>query len=121
MNKTLVAATIAAALFSGTAFAASGNPENPDASTKNWQLDELRQSMNNQFSDVNNRIDQIQADSSFDASGIYDCLDKHDEQIGVLNNAVMGAQNTANDALETSKEALNVAVGGGFTLRGSFT
>lgn len=36
MNKAIIAAAIAAALFSGTAFAASGNPENPDASTKNW-------------------------------------------------------------------------------------
>ena len=56
MYKTIISAVIATALFSGTAFAASGNPENPDASTKNWQLDELRQSVNNQFSDVNNRI-----------------------------------------------------------------
>lgn len=111
MNKTAIAVTIAAALFSGTAFAVSGNPENPDASTKNWQLDELRQSVNNQFSDVNNRIDQIQAGSSFDASGIYEHLERHDDQIDVLNNGVANAQNTANDASETSKEALNVAVG----------
>lgn len=34
MNKAIIATTIAAALFSGTALAASGNPENPDASTK---------------------------------------------------------------------------------------
>lgn len=46
-NKAIIAAAIATALFSGTAFAVSGNPENPDASTKNWQLDELRQSVNN--------------------------------------------------------------------------
>lgn len=65
-NKAIIAAAIATALFSGTAFAVSGNPENPDASTKNWQLDELRQSVNNQFSDVNNRIDQIQTGSDFD-------------------------------------------------------
>lgn len=64
MNKTIIAAAIAVALFSGTAFAVSGNPENPNASTKNWQLNELRQSVNKQFSDVNNRIDQIQAGSS---------------------------------------------------------
>lgn len=85
MNKAIIAAAIATALFSGTALAVSGNPENPDASTKNWQLDELRQSVNNQFSDVNNRIDQIE---TFDASGIYDHLDKHDKQIGALDDAV---------------------------------
>lgn len=90
MNKAAIAATIATALFSGTAFAVSGNPENPDASTKNWQLDELRQSVNNQFSDVNNRIDQIQVGSGFDASDIYDRLDTHDQQIGNLNIHVNG-------------------------------
>ena len=90
MNKAIIAAAIATALFSGTALAVSGNPENPDASTKNWQLDELRHSMNNQFSDVNNRIDQIQAGSSFDASDIYDRLDTHDKQIGDLNTHVNG-------------------------------
>lgn len=84
-------------LFSGTALAVSGNPENPDASTKNWQLDELRQSVNNQFSDVNNRIDQIQAGSGFDASDIYDRLDTHDKQIGVLNNATEGLQKDFHD------------------------
>nr|DAY62472.1 MAG TPA: hypothetical protein [Caudoviricetes sp.] len=57
--KTIVTVAVATALFSGSALAVSGNPENPDASTKNWQLNELRQSVNNQFSDVNNRIDQI--------------------------------------------------------------
>lgn len=63
MNKAIIAAVITTALLSSAALAASGNPENPDASTKNWQLDELRHSMNSQFSDVNNRIDQIQAGS----------------------------------------------------------
>lgn len=67
--KTIVAVAVATALFSGSALAVSGNPENPDASTKNWQLDELRHSMNSQFIDVNNRIDQIQTDS---ASGAVD-------------------------------------------------
>ena len=57
MNKAIIATVIAAALFSGPALAVSGNPENPDASTKNWQLDELRQSVNNQFNDLSNRID----------------------------------------------------------------
>ena len=90
MNKAIIAAAIATALFSGTALAVSGNPENPNASTKNWQLDELRHSMNNQFSDVNNRIDQIQAGSSFDASDIYNRLDTHDKQIGDLNTHVDG-------------------------------
>lgn len=90
MNKAIISAAIAAVLFSGSALAASGNPENPDASTKNWQLNELRQSVNNQFSDVNNRIDQIQAGSSFDASDIYDRLDTHDKQIGDLNTHVNG-------------------------------
>lgn len=90
MNKAIIAAAIATALFSGTALAVSGNPENPNASTKNWQLDELRHSMNNQFSDVNNRIDQIQAGSSFDASDIYDRLDTHDKQISDLNTHVNG-------------------------------
>lgn len=90
MNKAIIAAAIATALFSGTALAVSGNPENPNAATHNWQLDELRQSVNNQFSDVNNRIDQIQAGSSFDASGIYDRLDTHDKQIGDLNTHVNG-------------------------------
>lgn len=88
--KTIVAVAVAAALFSGSALAASGNPENPDASTKNWQLDELRHSMNSQFIDVNNRIDQIQAGSGFDASDIYDRLDTHDNQIGDLNVRVNG-------------------------------
>ena len=88
--KTIVAVAVATALFSGSALAVSGNPENPDASTKNWQLDELRQSVNNQFSDVNNRIDQIQAGSGFDASDIYDRLDTHDNQIGNLNVHVDG-------------------------------
>lgn len=89
--KTLIAvAVVATALFSGSALAVSGNPENPNASTKNWQLDELRQSVNNQFSDVNNRIDQIQAGSSFDASDIYDHLDTHDKQIGDLNIYING-------------------------------
>lgn len=86
--KTIVAVAVATALFSGSALAVSGNPENPDASTKNWQLDELRQSVNNQFSDVNNRIDQIQTGGGFDASGIYNRLDKHDQQIGALDDAV---------------------------------
>lgn len=36
MNKAIISAAIAAVLFSGSALAASGNPENPDASTKNW-------------------------------------------------------------------------------------
>lgn len=40
MNKAIIATAIAAVLFSGSALAVSGNPENPDASTKNWQLDE---------------------------------------------------------------------------------
>lgn len=88
--KTIAAVAVATALFSGSALAVSGNPENPDASTKNWQLDELRQSVNNQFSDVNNRIDQIQAGSSFDASDIYDRLDTHDKQIGDLNIHING-------------------------------
>lgn len=90
VNKAIIASAIAAALFSGAALAASGNPENPDASTKNWQLDELRHDMNDKFSDVHNRIDQIQAGSSFDASGIYDRLDTHDKQIGDLNIHVNG-------------------------------
>jgi hypothetical protein len=106
MNKAIIAAAITAALFSGTAFAASGNPENPDASTKNWQLNELRQSMNSQFSDVNNRIDQIQAGSSFDASGIYEHLERHDNQIDVLNNGVANAQNTANTASGKANQAV---------------
>lgn len=106
MYKTIISAAIAAALFSGTAFAASGNPENPDASTKNWQLDELRQSMNSQFSDVNNRIDQIQAGSSFDASGSYEHLERHDDQIDVLNNGVANAQNTANTANDKANQAV---------------
>lgn len=69
--KTIVAVVVATALFSGSALAVSGNPENPDASTKNWQLDELRHSMNSQFIDVNNRIDKIQTGS---ASGAVDQL-----------------------------------------------
>lgn len=69
--KTIVAVAFATALFSGSALAVSGNPENPDASTKNWQLDELRHSMNSQFIDVNNRIDKIQTGS---ASGAVDQL-----------------------------------------------
>ena len=88
--KTIAAVAVATVLFSGSALAMSGNPENPNAATHNWQLDELRQSVNNQFSDVNNRIDQIQAGSSFDASDIYDRLDTHDKQIGDLNIHVNG-------------------------------
>lgn len=65
--------------------------------------------MNNQFSDVNNRIDQIQAGNSFDASDIYDHLDKHDKQIGVLNNAVANAQDTANTASAKADKAQNTA------------
>lgn len=34
MNKAIISVAIAAAPFSGTALAVSGNPENPDASTK---------------------------------------------------------------------------------------
>lgn len=90
MNKAIVAVAVATVLFSGSALAVSGNPENPNASTKNWQLDELRHSINSQFIDVNNRIDQIQAGSSFDASDIYDRLDTHDKQIGDLNTHVNG-------------------------------
>lgn len=90
MNKAIVAVAVATVLFSGSALAMGGNPENPNAATHNWQLDELRQSVNNQFSDVNNRIDQIQAGSSFDASDIYDRLDTHDKQIGDLNTHVNG-------------------------------
>lgn len=104
--KTIIAVAVATALFSGSALAVSGNPENPDASTKNWQLDELRQSVNNQFSDVNNRIDQIQAGSSFDASGIYEHLERHDDQIDVLNNGVANAQNTANTASDKANQAV---------------
>ena len=88
--KTIAAVAVATVLFSGSALAMSGNPENPNAATHNWQLDELRQSVNNQFSDVNNRIDQIQAGSSFDASEIYDRLDTHDKQIGDLNIHING-------------------------------
>lgn len=106
MNKAVITAAIAIALFSGTALAVSGNPENPDASTKNWQLNELRQSMNSQFSDVNNRIDQIQAGSSFDASGIYEHLERHDNQIDVLNSGVANAQNIANTANDKANQAV---------------
>lgn len=69
--KTIVAVAVATALFSGSALAASGNPENPDASTKNWQLNELRQDMNTQVKDLSNRIDKIQTGS---ASGAVDQL-----------------------------------------------
>lgn len=62
--------------------------------------------MNNQFSDVNNRIDQIQAGSSFDASGIYEHLERHDDQIDVLNNGVANAQNTANTANDKANQAV---------------
>lgn len=90
--KTCIAVAVAAALFSGAALAASGNPDNPDASTKNWQLNELRQNMDNKFNDLSNRVDQIQTGSGFDASGIYDRLDGHDQQIGDLSGRLDGLQ-----------------------------
>nr|DAH54540.1 MAG TPA: YadA-like membrane anchor domain protein [Caudoviricetes sp.] len=99
LNKIIIAAY----LFSGIALAASGNPENPDASTKNWQLDELRQSMNDQYGDLSDRIDQI---GEFDASGIYERLDGHDKQIGALGDAVADAQNTANTASDKADQAI---------------
>lgn len=43
--------------------------------------------MNTQVEDLSNRIDQIQ---TFDASGIYNRLDKHDNQIGDLRVDING-------------------------------
>lgn len=111
--KIIVAVAVATALFSGSALAVSGNPENPNASTKNWQLDELRQSVNDQFSDVNNRIDQIQAGSSFDASDIYDRLDTHDKQIGDLNIHINGLDDQVSNIgrdVNDLKEQVNTKV-----------
>lgn len=47
----------------------------------------MSQSVNNQFNDLSNRIDQVQ---TFDASGIYNRLDEHDNQIGDLRVDING-------------------------------
>lgn len=123
--KTIVAVAVATALFSGSALAVSGNPENPDASTKNWQLDELRHSMNSQFIDVNNRIDKIQTGS---ASGAVDQLRgevntrfdnvDHDinnlkDQVGnkVDKNDFLKDQQKQNDRMDGMQDRIDNSIG----------